>query len=154
MEKKLIVILGPTASGKTELAVKLAKKFNGEIVSADSRQVYKGLDIGTAKITKKEMQGISHHLLDVASPKQRFTVVRYQKLARKTIENMITSQQKGGVRNEFEAFFGLLKYWRDEAAHGRQSNIAEREALTSIVLLLRCAQFANDNYETLTGKKL
>ncbi len=78
---KLIVVLGPTASGKTELALKLAKKFNGEIVSADSRQIYKGMDIGTGKITKKEMRGIPHHLLDVASPKKIFTVSQYRKLA-------------------------------------------------------------------------
>lgn len=80
MPKKLIVILGPTASGKSELAVKLAKKFKGEIVSADSRQVYKRMDIGTGKITKKEMRGIPHYLLDVASPKRRFTVVQYRRL--------------------------------------------------------------------------
>jgi len=86
--KKLIVILGPTASGKSELAVKLAKKFNGEIVSADSRQVYKGMDIGTGKITKKEMQGIPHYLLDVTSPKRRFTVSQYRKLALKTINKI------------------------------------------------------------------
>jgi len=86
--KKLIVILGPTASGKSELAVKLAKKFNGEIVSADSRQVYKGMDIGTGKITKKEMQGIPHYLLDVASPKRRFTVSQYRKLVLKTINKI------------------------------------------------------------------
>jgi len=78
---KLIVILGPTASGKSELAIKLAKKFNGEIISADSRQVYKGMDIGTGKVSKKEMQGIPHYLLDVASPKRRFTVSQYRKLA-------------------------------------------------------------------------
>jgi len=88
MEKKLIVILGPTASGKSDLAVKLAKKFNGEIISADSRQVYKGMDIGTGKITKKEMKGIPHHLLDVASPKKPFTVVQYQKLALKAIDKI------------------------------------------------------------------
>jgi len=82
------VILGPTASGKSELAVKLAKKFNGEIVSADSRQVYKGMDIGTGKITKKEMQGIPHYLLDVASPKRRFTVSQYRKLVLKTINKI------------------------------------------------------------------
>lgn len=70
---KLVVVLGPTASGKSALAVKLAKKFNGEVISADSRQVYRGLNIGTGKITKKEMQGIPHYLLDVASPKRRFT---------------------------------------------------------------------------------
>lgn len=84
--KKLIVILGPTASGKTDLSIKLAKKFNGEVVSADSRQVYKRMDIGTGKITKKEMKGIPHYLLDVTSPKKRFTVSQYQKLALKAIE--------------------------------------------------------------------
>lgn len=83
---KLIVILGPTASGKTEWSVKLAKKFKGEIVSADSRQVYKGMDVGSGKITKKEMSGIPHYLLDVASPKQRFTVSQYQKMAFKAIK--------------------------------------------------------------------
>lgn len=81
MPNKLVAILGPTASGKSELAVKLARKFNGEVISADSRQVYKGMDIGTGKITKKEMIGIPHHLLDVASPKRKFTVTQYRKLA-------------------------------------------------------------------------
>ena len=89
MLKKLIVILGPTASGKSELAVKIAKKFKWEIVSADSRQVYKGMDIGTGKITKKEMKGIPHYLLDVASPKRRFTVVQYRKLALKAIKTIL-----------------------------------------------------------------
>lgn len=81
MEKKnkLIVVLGPTSAGKSDLAVRLCKKFNGEVVSADSRQVYKGMDIGSGKITKKEMRGIPHHLLDVANPKRKFTVARYQK---------------------------------------------------------------------------
>ena len=78
---KLITVLGPTASGKSELAIKLAKKFNGEIISADSRQVYKEMNIGTGKVSKKEMQGIPHYLLDVASPKRRFTVSQYRKLA-------------------------------------------------------------------------
>lgn len=85
---KLIVILGPTASGKTDLSIKLAKKFNGEVVSADSRQVYRGMDIGTGKITKKETQGIPHHLLDVVNPKTRFTVAQYQKLALGAIKNI------------------------------------------------------------------
>ncbi len=85
---KLIVILGPTASGKTDLSVKLAKKFNGEVISADSRQVYKGMDIGSGKITKKEMQGIPHYLLDVANPKRKFSVAQYQKLANKAIKNI------------------------------------------------------------------
>jgi len=83
--KKLIVIVGSTASGKSELAIRLAKKFNGEIISADSRQVYRELDIGTAKVTKKEMQGVPHHLLSVVSPKSRYTVAQYQEAATKAI---------------------------------------------------------------------
>jgi len=79
--KKVYVILGQTATGKSALAVSLAKKINGEIISADSRQVYKKLDIGTGKIIKKEMSDVPHHLLDVANPKNKFTVAEYQKLA-------------------------------------------------------------------------
>lgn len=89
MIEKVIVIVGPTASGKSELAVKLAKKFKGEIVSADSKQVYRGLDIGTGKIMKKEMQAVPHHLLDVVSPKRKFTVLQYQRLARQAIEKIL-----------------------------------------------------------------
>ncbi len=85
---KIVVIVGPTASGKSNLAVRLAKKFKGEIVSADSRQVYKGMDIGTGKITKKEMMGVSHHLLDIASPKRKFTAAQYQELAGKAIKKI------------------------------------------------------------------
>lgn len=86
---KIIVILGQTATGKSILAVKIAKKVNGEIISADSRQVYTGLNLGTGKITKKEMRGIPHHLLDIANPKRRFTVMQYKKLADKKIKEII-----------------------------------------------------------------
>lgn len=86
---KLITILGPTSSGKSDLAVALAKKLNGEVISADSRQVYKGMDLGSGKITKKEMRGIPHYLLDVASPKRKFTVVQYRKLALKAIKKIL-----------------------------------------------------------------
>jgi tRNA dimethylallyltransferase len=88
--KEIIVIVGPTASGKSDLAVELALKHNGEVISADSRQVYKGLDIGTGKITAEEMKGVPHHLLDVADPKDTFTVVEYVELARKAIEEIIS----------------------------------------------------------------
>jgi tRNA dimethylallyltransferase len=81
MKSKVLVILGQTATGKSSLAVKIAEKLNGEIISADSRQVYKYLDIGTGKITPKEMRGVPHHLIDVVSPKNKFTVVEYQKQA-------------------------------------------------------------------------
>jgi len=89
---KLIVILGPTASGKSDLAVKLAKRFNGEIVSADSRQIYQEMDIGTAKPNKKQMSGVSHHLIDVVKPNQGFTLAQYKKLAVKIIKDI---QERG-----------------------------------------------------------
>ncbi len=86
---KILVIVGPTASGKSDLAVKLARKFKGEIISADSRQVYKGLDAGTGKITKAEMRGIPHHMLDIANPKKQFSVAEYKKLAEEEMENIL-----------------------------------------------------------------
>ena len=85
---KIIVILGQTATGKSDVAVKLAKKFGGEIISADSRQVYKELDMGSGKITKTEMCEIPHHLLDVANAKRKFSVAQYKKLADKKIQEI------------------------------------------------------------------
>ena len=87
--KRLIVILGPTASGKSELAVKLAKKFDGEIISADSRQVYRGLDIGTAKPTKKEAKTVAHHLIDIKKPNQAYNVAQYKRDALTSINKII-----------------------------------------------------------------
>ena len=87
---KIIAVIGPTASGKSGLAVLIAKKYNGEIISADSRQVYIGLNIGTGKITKKEMSSVPHHLLDVANPKNRFTVSMYKELANKAINEILS----------------------------------------------------------------
>ncbi len=90
MKQKVLVILGPTATGKSSLAVSLAKKINGEVISADSRQVYKGMDLGTGKINKKEMGDIPHHLLDVIKPNARFSVSRYKQLAGKAIEKVLS----------------------------------------------------------------
>ncbi|MDP3955495.1 MAG: tRNA (adenosine(37)-N6)-dimethylallyltransferase MiaA [bacterium] len=92
-QQKILVIIGPTASGKSDLGVKLAKKLKGEIISADSRQVYKGLDIGTGKITKKEMRGILHHLLDVANPKKQFTVSDYKRLAEEALQYIVKNSK-------------------------------------------------------------
>ena|SRR3989344_6135013 len=86
--QKIVVILGPTASGKSNLGIKIARKFNGEIISADSRQVYRGMDIGTGKINKKEQRIIKHHLLDVANPKKVFTVSDFKKLGQEAINNI------------------------------------------------------------------
>lgn len=77
VKPKVIVIVGPTASGKTSLSIELAQKFNGEVISADSRQVYRGLDLGSGKVTKDEMQGIPHYMLDFADPKTVYTVSDY-----------------------------------------------------------------------------
>jgi tRNA dimethylallyltransferase len=87
-KQTVIVIVGPTASGKSALAVELARRFNGEIISADSRQVYKGLDVGTGKITKQEMKKVRHHLLDVISPQKVFSAADYVSGGRDAIENI------------------------------------------------------------------
>ena len=90
---KLVILTGPTAVGKTDLSIQLAKKINGEIISADSIQVYKGMDIGSAKITKEETDGIPHHLIDILEPKEEFNVHIFKKLATKAI-NDISSRGK------------------------------------------------------------
>ena len=89
MKPKVIVIVGPTASGKTSLSIELAKKINGEIVSCDSMQIYKDMDIGSAKPTKEEMQGIKHYIIDEVLPTERFSVARYKQEAEKAIEEIL-----------------------------------------------------------------
>ena len=89
IKPKVIVIVGPTASGKTALSIELAKKINGEIISCDSMQIYKDLNIGSAKPTIEEMQGIKHYLIDEVEPTQRFSVAEYKKRAEKAIEEII-----------------------------------------------------------------
>lgn len=86
---KIIVVCGPTATGKSDKAVSLALENNGEIISVDSRQVYKGLTIGSGKITKKEMRGVPHYMLDVASPKRTYSVAQFQKKATIYIKNIL-----------------------------------------------------------------
>ena len=88
MKKPLVVLTGPTAVGKTKLSIALAKALGGEIISADSMQVYKHMDIGSAKITEKEMDGVPHHLIDVLSPFEEFHIVRFQELAKKAVEDI------------------------------------------------------------------
>ena len=90
MEKeKVIVICGPTASGKTVLSIELAKKINGEIVSCDSMQIYKEMDIGTAKPSIEEMQGIKHYMIDIISPDERYSVADYKKQAKQAIREIL-----------------------------------------------------------------
>lgn len=89
-KKKMLAVVGPTASGKTDLAIKLAKKYNGEIVSADSMQIYKGMEIASAKPTEEEMQGIPHHLMSFISPSDTFSVSDYVRLASEVIDDIIS----------------------------------------------------------------
>lgn len=89
MKPIVYVIGGPTASGKSKLAVELAKKVNGEIISADSMQIYKEMNIGTAKVNKEEMQGVQHYLVDFVSPDERYSVSNFKKDAEKAIEEML-----------------------------------------------------------------
>jgi tRNA dimethylallyltransferase len=84
----VVAIIGPTASGKTALSIRLAKEIDGEIINGDSMQIYRGMDIGTAKITKEEMEGVPHHLLDIKDPTEGFSVAEYQQLVRSKIEEI------------------------------------------------------------------
>ena len=93
-KQTLVALTGPTAVGKTALSLALAKALDGEIVSADSMQVYRHMDIGTAKITAAEMQGVPHHLIDILEPEENFDAMRFQKLAKQAIEEI---QARGKV---------------------------------------------------------
>ena len=92
-KQKVVVIVGPTCSGKTALSIHLSKRFKGEVISADSRQVYKGLNIGTGKVTKKEMAGVPHHLLDVVSPKKIYTAHDFVTDGRKVIADILANKK-------------------------------------------------------------
>ncbi len=114
MKPKIIAVVGPTASGKSSLGIYLAQKIDGEIISADSRQVYKGLDIGTGKVTKKEMAGVKHHLLSVASPKKQFTVDDFVRLAKKAHADILQNDRMtivvGGTGLYADMFLGRMTY--------------------------------------------
>ena len=88
MKQPLIILTGPTAVGKTALSIRLAKAVGGEIISADSMQVYRHMDIGSAKVTREEMDGVPHHLIDVLEPEEEFNVVVFQQLAKKAMEDI------------------------------------------------------------------
>ncbi len=112
-KSRIVTIVGPTAGGKSALAVQLARRFNGEIISADSRQVYKGMDLGTGKITKREMRSVPHHLLDVASPKRQYSVRRFQTQAQKAIRTIIS-------HGKIPFIVGGTGFWLDVLIQGQQ----------------------------------
>ncbi len=145
---KLVVILGPTACGKTGLSIKLAlrlgsgraKRIKCAAVSADSRQVYKGMNLGTGKITKKEMQGIPHYLLDVASPKTRFSVSQYQKMAYKAIDKIIQDGKLPFlVGGSAFYLYSIIEGWQFPTlkANLRFRNHLEKKATEQLMYLLK-----------------
>ncbi|NFG24226.1 tRNA (adenosine(37)-N6)-dimethylallyltransferase MiaA [Clostridium botulinum] len=93
MKQKILVLGGPTAVGKTELSIKLAEKLNGEIISADSMQIYKKMDIGSAKVTKEEMRDINHHMIDIVSPEEEFSVADFKNIGEKAIKEIIANEK-------------------------------------------------------------
>lgn len=114
MKKKIIFIVGPTAVGKTKLSTDIANKFNGEIISCDSMQIYKGFNIGTAKITKEEMNGINHHLIDIIDGDQSFNVSEYKQLAENCIDKIYNKNSLpifvGGTGLYVDSIFYDLKF--------------------------------------------
>ncbi|MBQ9658131.1 MAG: tRNA (adenosine(37)-N6)-dimethylallyltransferase MiaA [Clostridia bacterium] len=136
---KVIVICGPTASGKTALSIELAKKINGEIVSADSMQIYKDMDIGTAKPTSEEMQGIKHYLLDFVSPNERYSVADFKKEAKKAINEIINKGKTpivvGGTGLYVDSLIYEIEYKEiefDEQYRAKLEKIAEQEGLEKL----------------------
>src|SRR3989338_3467308 len=111
MKPPLVIVTGPTASGKSDLAVRLAQRFGGEIVSADSRQVYRFLDIGTGKISRRGMRGVRHHCLDIANLKRVMSVAEFQKHAERAIAGI-----QG--RGHLPFLVGGTGFWIDAVAYG------------------------------------
>ena len=135
----IICIAGPTASGKTALAVELAKEFNGEVVSCDSMQVYRRMDIGTAKPTQDEMQGIVHHMLDVAEPDEDFSVSRYCEMAAPIVDDIIARGKTAIIAGGTGLYMDALIKGNDFAPYpttGRREELeekADREGMESLM---------------------
>ena len=129
MAEKIVVVAGPTASGKTALGIALAKEWNGEIVSADSMQVYRGMDIGTAKATPAERQGIPHHMLDVAEPWEEYSVARYVEQAEACCRDILSRGKRPILVGGTGLYIDSLISGRDFAAVDSDQGL--REALSA-----------------------
>ena len=145
--KKVVVVLGTTASGKTRTAIEIAKKYNGEIISADSRQVYKGMDIGTGKdldefkVQSEKLKVIPYHLIDVASPKKQFTVAQFQKKAYEAIDDILSRNKLpiicGGTGLYIDA---ITRGYKLQTINNQQSTIRtklNKKNIKQLLLLLR-----------------
>lgn len=136
---KILVIVGPTASGKTGLSIELAKQFNGEVISADSRQVYRGMDIGSAKVTQEEMQGIPHHLLDVADPKEAYNASDFKRDAEAAIEDILSRGKLpivcGGTFFYIDALLGKVSLPEVEPDEELRKELEEKSATELLNIL-------------------
>ena len=144
MLPKVIVICGPTASGKTALSIELAKRIDGEIISCDSMQIYKEMDIGTAKVTKEEMQGIKHYLVDYISPDERYSVARFKQDAKNAIKDIIAKGKTpiivGGTGLYLDSLIYEIDYPQielDEEYRNKMENIANEGRLEELYLLAK-----------------
>ena len=136
----IICIAGPTASGKTALAVELAKELNGEVISCDSMQIYRGMDIGTAKPSREEMQGIPHHMLDVCDPTEDFSVSRYCDLATPILEDILSRGKTAIIAGGTGLYMDSLMKGNDFApipATGHREKLEARAQAEGIEPLLR-----------------
>ena len=131
-KKPLVILTGPTAVGKTALSVKLAKQIGGEIISADSIQVYRGMDIGSAKVTKEEMDGVPHYLIDVLEPDEDFHVVRFQQLAKAAIDEILAHGHipiiVGGTGFYIQSILYDIDFNEEEDDHSYRTVLEERAA--------------------------
>lgn len=127
MKPTVVVIGGPTASGKSKLGIELAKKINGEIISADSMQIYKDMNIGTAKVTKEEMENIKHYMIDFLSPEERYSVSDYKQSADKSIEEIIKNGKSpiivGGTGLYIDALIYGIEFTKEEFDEEYRENL-------------------------------
>ena len=135
-KRPLVVLTGPTAVGKTELSISLAKSIGGEIISADSMQVYKGMDIGTAKIMPDEMQGVKHFLVDELRPDEEFNVVVFQQMAKKAMEEIYDRGNVpiivGGTGFYIQAILNDIDFTEEEPEYDQSGEVSYREQLSRL----------------------
>ncbi len=134
--KPLVIITGPTASGKTALSVELAKRIDGEIISADSMQVYKGMDIGTAKVTNEEMQGVPHHLIDILDPREDFNVYEFKTRAKAAVDDIVSRGKIPIIAGGTGFYIQALLYDIDFTDEENEDTKPELEAFKNELLAL------------------
>ncbi|SDJ70773.1 tRNA (adenosine(37)-N6)-dimethylallyltransferase MiaA [Sediminibacillus albus] len=144
MKPFVIAVVGPTAVGKTSLSIEIAKRFQGEVISGDSMQIYKGMDIGTAKITKEETEGIPHHMIDIKNPDQAFSVADFQLLVRHHMEDILERNKlpiiAGGTGLYIQAAlygYNFSEQKRDEGFHMQIEEEIEQKGIETVFARLQ-----------------